>query len=915
MSTKAAAKKTVAGLTVSPVLKGCVTDEEMYYLFEAKCRDFDIQPTTKLFERFLNHQAKKPFKKVFDMSFSAIGPGSSLFAATIILNKTCLRVINMGGNNIGDRGARYFAQLIQESENLVSLNLSSNLITDKGAEAIFLAMCDNKFVISLNLGSESGVNRNSFGSKACQALKKMLTENKVLSELDIPMTEITCDTIEIIAKGIRCNSTLEHFNVSNNNIQSKGVSSLLKSCAKSQIRSIHVANNQIKDDISTIFSSYLEKNRSIEIIDLSGNYLTEKFFNNVSKQLKASSVTSLNLNNNPLRGKGASSLGVALNGECRMKHLSFANCQVDASGFCEFCDHISRNTSLVSLHIGHNPILDEGAIRLSHVIKRHPSLKDIDLEMCEITEEGGSLLFSAFSVSTSISRINVKNNLIKNGVIIQKCLTENPRIFYLNADYNTMDYKITVEIQRLVSENIKRWKSGQKNRVKEKVGQLHEVNLQLDDTRQSIIEEREYIGILRKQFDEMTEEEERIKLSMEATNDELQKKLDEYDKIVGGILLESQSKKDDLRAVINEKESEISSMQNRLDNTSQKVKQSQVSLLSVEKKIEEEEARINTVDDELRIKLANAKAKYKDMKALLIEAWNRQKEEQREAQMQLEQQQQEEHENESLQDEQTEKVEKSKKKSKSRNSKSKESSPSKDNNSTKKGSKSKNINNAIQSTDNLNESEVNDSNNGEVKHIKNKSPKKNSSEPNNTSNEGEVNDSNNGEVKHIKRKSPKKNSNEPNNLSNESEADIKSSNEELFESNATLSSINFKLNREGDVNSSSTNSMATFSSTATKRTNDSLTPKSSKSSLSTLSKRKLDDLTVEGENKGEIENDGETSSNTSQRQLHKSRSKSVQAATPKRPKIVIPVLSGMKNKRSQNQVTKPQVTFLNQVIP
>ena len=895
MANKAAVRK-----AVGPVLKGCISDDEMYLIFDAKCKDFDIQPTEKLFDRFLYHQAKKPFRKVFDMSCSALGPGSSLMAANILLNTPCLRVINISGNSIGDRGARYFSQLLQETNSIVSLNLSSNSITDKGAELIFLAMCTNKYVISLNLGSDSGVGRNSFGNKACQALNKMLTENKILSELDIAMTEITCDTIGIIAKGIKQNTTLEYLKISNNNIQSKGVNILLKSCIKSQIKTLHIANNQIKDDISASFSNYLEKCRTIESIDLSGNYLTSKFITSVAKQLKSSTLTSLNLNNNPLRGPGVASLGTALTGFSRMRNLSFVNCQVDSRGFGEFCDQLSRNTSLVSLHIGHNPILDEGAIKFSHVVKDHPSLKDVDMEKCEITEEGGRLLFSSFSISPSISRINVKNNLIKNGVIIQKCLTENPRIFYMNADYNTMDYKLTVEIQRLVSENIKRWKSGQKNRVKVKVEELYQVNLELDDTRQSIIEERQFISILSQQFDEMNEEEETIKCRMEATNDELQKKLDELNTIVGGILLESQSKKDDLRSIINQKESEISHMQNRLDNTTQSLKQNNAALKVVEEKIEAAKSSNALEEDDLRIRLENAKTKYNDMRALLEEAWERAREEQKRLRKLREAEEEEEEKMESQR-----KVKSKAKLSPSKNKNKGADSP----NSEDKRSKEKAENNESSRSEQTDKKVKNE---GEHKRRKRRK-----SSIQNTSNFDEqksdnliVDDTESQET--------------TDRVGTENEKD---DNGELVEEKVNFQSsstpvLKRKKKEEYLVNfseTSSTNSMATFSSTRTTETSMSKASKSSASSSLSLKKKKLADLPVDGEIKGEIgfeneNNNFKISSKNESKQLPKPRSRSVQAASNKNPKIVVPVPNAQKNKKQQNQ-PRPQVTFQNQIIP
>lgn len=612
-----------------PSLKGSITTDEMRLIFIAKCQDFHIIPTPKLFERFLNHQSKKPFIKVFDMARCALGKGSAAILANILITKPLLKIVDISGNSIGDQGAFCFSKLISSSKNIISMNLSSNSITDEGSQLIFAEMTNNKHIISLNLGSDNGVGRNSIGAKSAQAIKVMLQSNNILSELDISMTEITCDMVTPIAQGIRQNSALQYFNISNNNIQSKGVNILLKACAQSKIKVLSMANNHIRDDSTQSFVNYITTNRNIETFDLSGNYLTKSFILGISYQLKSSSIVSLNLNNNPLKSEGIASLGHALNGECNMKYLSVVNCQIEVKGFVEFCDLISGNTSLVSLHLGHNSLLDEGAIRLSHVIKRHPSFKEIDLEMCEITQEGGKLLFAAFAQSQTIRRINIKNNLIHDGIVIQKCLNENPRIFYINTDYNTIEYKTSMEIQRLASENIKRWRSEQKNRVKDEVVKLAGVNEDLADARQSIIEEREFISILKNRIAESEEFQANQKVTNEKTNVELNDKYNQVSAVVNDYLLKTQLQKDELRSQANRRETEISNLSHKIENLGQSLKQHYIALQSVDHKITEIKKKHNNENDTLRIQYINAKNRYNDMKELFLEAWRKAQEEKR----------------------------------------------------------------------------------------------------------------------------------------------------------------------------------------------------------------------------------------------------------------------------------------------
>jgi hypothetical protein len=88
----------------------------------------------------------------------------------------------------------------------------------------------------LNARNSSGVSRNSIGACAVAALGAMLSQNKVLSELDIGMAELFGDTIPAVAAGLRDNTTLHILNLSNNKVTTKGFVTLLRHLKQTQLR-------------------------------------------------------------------------------------------------------------------------------------------------------------------------------------------------------------------------------------------------------------------------------------------------------------------------------------------------------------------------------------------------------------------------------------------------------------------------------------------------------------------------------------------------------------------------------------------------------------------------------------------------------------------------------------------------------
>ena len=105
--------------------------DDVRNIFQAKCDDFNIRATDKLFTRFERQLLDKPFLKVFQMESTSIGPLASASIRNILTVHPNFKVIQLAGNSIGNKGAIEFAQLILNTSSIVSIDLSSN-----GIEAV-----------------------------------------------------------------------------------------------------------------------------------------------------------------------------------------------------------------------------------------------------------------------------------------------------------------------------------------------------------------------------------------------------------------------------------------------------------------------------------------------------------------------------------------------------------------------------------------------------------------------------------------------------------------------------------------------------------------------------------------------------------------------------------------------------------
>lgn len=222
-----------------------------------------------------------------------------------------------------------------------------------------------------------------------------------------------------------------------------------------------------------------------------------------------------------------------------------------------FCNKILNNTTFVTLNVGNNPIMDFGASKLAEVLSTHPSLQNIDLEYCDLTDEGGNALIKSFQKSSSIRNVSFKNNLLRNGMLIQKLVSENPNILSLNLEFNDIDFKNLQEIQRILILNKKNYRESQKKLDDQAADKHNACEKQLSQVRKNIKEEREEIASLEKTLEELEKE---LVDSKESKLNNIAKLQGDYSKIqdeVEELVNNGRAEIDSLRQVCNDLEGKV----------------------------------------------------------------------------------------------------------------------------------------------------------------------------------------------------------------------------------------------------------------------------------------------------------------------------------------------------------------------
>ena len=127
--------------------------------------------------------------------------------------------LDLGKNNLGNAGLVNLLKNIHRCDSLVSLDLGSNDIMLDGASHLFRTMKKHPSLSVLTIANHDRLHRNRIGINACGDLRNYLTENKVISSLNIADNRIGNEGLAVIKPALNKDCVLIIFNISNNDLE------------------------------------------------------------------------------------------------------------------------------------------------------------------------------------------------------------------------------------------------------------------------------------------------------------------------------------------------------------------------------------------------------------------------------------------------------------------------------------------------------------------------------------------------------------------------------------------------------------------------------------------------------------------------------------------------------------------------
>ncbi len=205
----------------------------------------------------------------------------------------------------------------------------------------------------------------------------------------------------LLADCLRRNRTLTSLSFCTSGLTAHGARLLTEALGVSNVSSVHIEDNWVKDEGVSLFAPLLSRLQSLELIDVG---MTAVGAAAIAGGLNAPDccITSLSLARNCISDVGASVLAEALLHCSSLKELDLSGNELHMEGFKALAQMLVSNWCLQSLELNKCGMDDQGAVAIAEALAINSSLKTIEMESSEVTSVGACALARALKSNNSL---------------------------------------------------------------------------------------------------------------------------------------------------------------------------------------------------------------------------------------------------------------------------------------------------------------------------------------------------------------------------------------------------------------------------------------------------------------------------------------------------------------------------------
>ena len=588
-----------------------MSNEEIFLLLKAKCKDIGINFRENMYFKFKEFCNAKCKNRVGDFSECNFSINSIRIISVILLDTNRLARLDLARNNIGNLGVEILVNSLKNSKTLVYLNLSSNSITHKGGKNIFSSFIKQQSIIDLNLSSIEGSNRNRITEIGIEDIPSYLNNNHFIETLNLSGNSIKNEGFILICQGLQKNQTLLNLDISNNSINEKGIKKgfdiIIASKITGALVNLNICNNHLANAGLEILSSNLKIFPNLVSLNLSFCGLEFKGLQSILRTAQhMKKMENLNVAGNNFQADNFFILKeyFAIFG---LKYLNLSRCSIGDSGAYYLGECISTNDTLKYLNISGNSISDSGFKGIATFFKFNKSLEYFDCSCNFITNISARELFKNLVDNISLKSINFHDNQLNDEICgdIKNVIEINENLIHINLSLNRIQIKAIDDLNKKLKLNSEKRKINVIPEIEKNIRDLEIKPDQFKILSKNIVEKRNWLKLSYKKLKEdhinfnALKQKERENLQKERTNlENLKKEKKNIEIAIKEICKETEN-------YISLSRKEENRIKNRIENEKRKLKylkqDNQIDFNKYEEKKKEILSKVEKIEKEYQI--------------------------------------------------------------------------------------------------------------------------------------------------------------------------------------------------------------------------------------------------------------------------------------------------------------------------
>ena len=511
-----------------------MSNEEIFLLLKAKCKDIGINFRENMYFKFKEFCNAKCNNRVADFSECNFSLNSIRIISIILLDTNRLSRLDLTRNNIGDLGVEILVNSLKNTNSLLYLNLSSNSITHKGGQNIFNSFINQQSIIDLNLSSLEGSNRNRITGLGMQDIPIYLNHNYFIEKLNLSGNSIRNEGFILICQGLQKNQTLQSLDISNNSINEKGVKKGFEIISTykllGSIINFNISNNPLTNTGLEIIASnlkYLPNLVSLNIsfcgFDFKGLQIILKTIQHMKK------MDNLNVAGNNFKSDNLFALKeyFAVFG---IRYLNMSRCLLGDRGGYYIGECLSVNDTLKYLNLSANNISDLGFKGIATIFKFNKCLENFDCSCNFISNNSAREFFKNLESNITLKSVNFHDNQLNDEICgdIMNTLEINSCLIHINLSVNRIQIKTIDDINKKLKLNSEKRKINIVPEIEKNIRDLEFKPKQFQTLSKIIVEKKNWLKL---SYKKLKEEDKSYKITIGKEKENLQKEKINLEKV------------------------------------------------------------------------------------------------------------------------------------------------------------------------------------------------------------------------------------------------------------------------------------------------------------------------------------------------------------------------------------------------